>query len=140
MVNGRAEGVMTTLTSGADRRAAPARRGPGAKARIWAASLLAGLAAGCRDANTYVEPPPPEVTVARPVRRAVTSYMEATGTAQPVLSVDIRARVKGFLAERHFKEGSVVKQGQLLLVIDEEPFRVQLELAKTRLAEAEAAL
>ena len=59
----------------------------------------------------------------RPVRRPVTDYLEATGTAQPVESVDIRARVRGFLKERHFQEGSAVKKGQLLLVIDEEPFR-----------------
>ena len=70
----------------------------------------------------------------------MTSYLEYTGTTQAVESVDIRARVKGFLKERHFKEGSDVKKGQLLLTIDEEPFRVQLELAKANLAEAEAAL
>jgi membrane fusion protein (multidrug efflux system) len=105
-----------------------------------AAGLLLGLAPGCGEPNVYVEPPPPEVTVATPVRRDVTDYFEATGTTQPVMSVDIRARVKGFLKERQFKEGSLVKQGQLLLVIDEEPFLLTLEQAKTRLAEAEATL
>lgn len=48
------------------------------------------LLSGCSEANRYVEPPPPEVTVVRPVRRPVTDYVEATGTAQPVISVDIR--------------------------------------------------
>jgi membrane fusion protein (multidrug efflux system) len=98
------------------------------------------LLAGCFEANRYVEPPPPEVTVVRPVRRPVTDYLETTGTAQPVLSVDIRARVRGFLKEQHFREGSVVKNGQLLLVIDEEPFRLALDQARLRLAEAEAAV
>ena len=70
------------------------------------AGLIVGLVAGCGEPNTYVEPPPPEVTVATPVRRDVTNYFEATGTTQPVMSVDIRARVKGFLKERHFKEGA----------------------------------
>src|SRR4051812_39285984 len=112
--------MTATMTSSA----APARRGTTASAGIRAACWLVGLAAGCSGANTYVEPPPPEVTVATPVRREVTSYLEVTGTAQPVLTVDIRARVKGFLKERHFKEGSIVEKGQLLLVIDEEPFRV----------------
>jgi membrane fusion protein (multidrug efflux system) len=107
--------------------------------RVLGVGLL-GLAPGCGDTNTYVEPPPPEVTVATPVRRDVTEYFEATGTTQPVLSVDVRARVKGFLKERHFKEGATVKKGELLLVIDEEPFRLALEQAKTRRAEAEAAL
>jgi RND family efflux transporter MFP subunit len=95
---------------------------------------------GCGETNKYVEPPPPEVTVARPSTRDVTNYIEVTGTMQPILSVDIRARVKGFLKERHFKEGSIVKKDQLLLVIDEVPFQVQLDQAKTRLAEAEASL
>src|SRR4051794_14005396 len=110
------------------------------RARIGAAGLLVGLVAGCGDANKYVEPPPPEVTVAAPVRRDGAEYFEARGMAQPVMSVDIRARVKGFLKERHFKEGSNVNEGQLLLVIDEEPFQVALDQAKTRLAEAEASL
>jgi multidrug resistance efflux pump len=54
--------------------------------------------------------------------------------------VDIRALVKGFLKERLFREGMLVKAGQLLLVIDAEPFRVHFEQAKARLAEAEASL
>jgi membrane fusion protein (multidrug efflux system) len=106
---------------------------------VLAVGLLA-LVPGCGEPNAYVEPPPAEVTVAAPVRRDVTDYFEATGTTQPVLSVDIRARVKGFLKERHFQEGALVKEGQLLLVIDEEPFRLALEQAQTTLAEAEAAL
>src|SRR5262245_32562419 len=105
---------------------------------VWLSLLC--TAGGCGETNRYIEPPAPEVTVAMPIRREVTNYLETTGTAQPVLSVDVRARVKGFLKERHFKEGSIVKQGDLLLVIDEEPFRVALDQARTRLAEAEAAL
>ncbi len=114
--------------------------GAGRRARAAAIIGLFGLTAGCSETNKYVEPPPPEVTVAKPVRREVTNYFEVTGTAQPLLSVDIRARVKGFLKERLFREGMLVKAGQLLLVIDEEPFRVQHDQAKARLAEAEASL
>ncbi len=104
--------------------------------------ILAAMAgaAGCGEMNKFAPPPPPEVTVARPVRREVTNYLEATGTTQPVLSVDIRARVKGFLKERHFREGALVKKGDLLLVIDEEPFQVALDQAKGRLDETEASL
>jgi RND family efflux transporter MFP subunit len=115
-------------------------RVPRVSFRRLLAALPILLAAGCAEANKFAPPPPPEVTVAKPVRREITNYLEATGTTQPVLSVDIRARVKGFLKERLFKEGSLVKQGELLLVIDEEPFEVALEQAQTRLAEAEAAL
>ncbi|MCC7084227.1 MAG: efflux RND transporter periplasmic adaptor subunit [Pirellulales bacterium] len=102
--------------------------------------LAAAVVVGCAPKNKFQEPPPPEVTVAHPVQQDVTSYLEITGMAHPVLTVEIRARVRGFLKERLVAEGSSVKQGQLLLVIDEEPFRVQLDQAKAKLAEAEAAL
>jgi membrane fusion protein (multidrug efflux system) len=102
--------------------------------------LAAACAGGCGKPNAYVPPPPPEVTVATPVRRPVTEYLEFTGVAQPMETVEIRARVRGFLNERHFTEGADVRQGQLLFVIDEEPFRIQLRAAETHLQEAEAAL
>jgi membrane fusion protein (multidrug efflux system) len=132
--------VASTALSGKEPREASASAPKQRVARLIAAAVLVGLAPGCGEPNAYVEPPPPEVTVATPVRRDVTDYFEATGTTQPILSVDIRARVKGFLKERHFKEGALVKEGQLLLVIDEEPFQLTLEQAKTRLAEADASL
>ncbi|MHC5538661.1 efflux RND transporter periplasmic adaptor subunit [Singulisphaera rosea] len=117
-------------------------RPPRARAtRAWLLALLAVVASpGCNETNKYVEPPPPEVTVATPVTQDVTNYIDVTGTTQPILSVDIRARVRGFLKERHFKEGSIVKKDQLLLVIDDVPFQVRLEQAKSRLAESEAML
>jgi multidrug efflux pump subunit AcrA (membrane-fusion protein) len=126
------------MTFRADNRPASTLAGQGRLSLLMVVALTAG--AGCGETNKYVEPPPPEVTVATPSRRDVTNYIEATGTTQPILSVDIRARVRGFLRERHFKEGSLVKKGQLLLVIDEVPFQVQLDQAQTRLAEAEANL
>lgn len=107
------------------------------------AYLIAGgllFASGCGQANQYFEPPPPEVTVATPEKQNVTQYLEITGTARPVVSVDIRARVRGFLHERHFEEGALVQKGQLLLVIDEEPFRLRFDQAKATYAEAQSAL
>jgi RND family efflux transporter MFP subunit len=102
--------------------------------------VLVVLGVGCESANRYVEPPPPEVTVTKPTRRAVTSYMEYTGTTGAVERIDLRARVRGFLKKKLFKEGADVKAGQLLLVIDEEPFQVKLEQVRARQEEAEAAL
>ena len=61
-------------------------------------------------------------------------------TTRSLEEVTIRARVRGFLTERHFEEGSFVKKGELLLVIDEEPYKIALESAKARLDEAEATL
>ncbi len=101
---------------------------------------LLGVVAGCGQQNAYQAPPPPEVTVSLPVRRSVTNYLEYTGQTKALETVELRARVKGFLKERHFEEGNVVKAGQLLLVIDEEPFQVALGMSRARMAEAEAAL
>ena len=98
------------------------------------------LVGGCEQSNQYVEPPPPEVTIMNPIRRAVTSYMEYTGTTGAVQRVDLRARVRGFLKKKLFKEGNDVKAGQLLLLIDEEPFQVRLEQVRARQEEAGAAL
>jgi membrane fusion protein (multidrug efflux system) len=97
-------------------------------------------AIGCGSPNNYVAPPPPEVTVASPVQQAVTEHLEFSGMTQPVETVEIRARVRGFLKERRFVEGSEVGKGDLLLVSDEEPFQIALEASRTRLKEAEVAL
>jgi membrane fusion protein, multidrug efflux system len=62
------------------------------------------------------------------------------GTTRALNDVTIRARVKGFLEEKHFEDGKNVKKGQLLLVIEERPYKVQLEARKAQLAAAKAAL
>jgi membrane fusion protein (multidrug efflux system) len=114
---------------------------PLSKAALTLLSLVlatACLIAGCEPANKYIPPPPPEVTVSTPVRRSVVSYMEYTGTTKAIETVDLRARVKGFLKQRLFREGEEVKQGKLLLVIDEEPFHVTLEIAQAKLEAAQA--
>ena len=67
-------------------------RGAGPSLLVMVASTI-GF--GCGETNRYVEPPPPEVTVATPVTRDVDNYFDATGTAQPVMSVDIRAGSRG---------------------------------------------
>ena len=101
---------------------------------------VAALVAGCGQPNEYHEPPPPDVVVAKPLRQAVTSYIEYTGTAQASEKVELRARVRGFLKEQLFQDGDLVKAGQLLFVIDEEPFQVQLNQAIAMREEAEAGL
>ena len=108
--------------------------------RFIAIAALGPALAGCGGGNKYQAPPPPEVTVARPVRRAVTSYLEYTGNARAVQSVELRARVKGFLRELNFVPDKTVKAGDLMMVIEEEPFRATHEQAAAKLAEAESAL
>src|SRR5262249_38811720 len=62
------------------------------------------------------------------------------GTTRALQEVSIRARVRGFLKEIHFKEGGNVKAGQLLFVIDEEPFKAKLAEARAKLEQADASL
>ncbi len=70
----------------------------------------------------------------------MTNYAQHTGTTRAVESVDLRARIRGFLKEQKFRDGAEVKEGDLLLVIDEEPFQVQVAVATARVDEAKAAL
>jgi RND family efflux transporter MFP subunit len=93
-------------------------------------ALAALLLAACGEQNRYAAPPPPKVTVAHPVRQAVTQYLEVTGNAAPVNNVDLVARVQGFLEQIHYKDGEAVKQGALLFTIEPEPYQVKLDQAK----------
>jgi membrane fusion protein, multidrug efflux system len=109
-----------------------------------AACLIAAVAtlilAGCQKPTAQAEPPPPTVGVVASRRMTVPILATPNGTTRALEDVTIRARVRGFLTERHFQEGSFVKEGQLLLVIDEEPYRIALQSARARLDEAAAAL
>ena len=112
--------------------------------RRAAGGLLAALAlssfSGCRDTAAKEAPPPPTVGVVESRRMSVPIEVTPNGTTRALEDVTIRARVRGFLTERHFAEGATVKKGQLLLVIDEEPYQVALQSARARQAEAEASL
>jgi multidrug efflux system membrane fusion protein len=101
--------------------------------------MLAALA-GCGDPNAFQPPPPPEVVVTHPTTQPVTSYIEQTGTAQASEVVEVRSRVSGYLKEIRFNDGDFVQAGQLLFVIDEEPFSVKLQYARAKKSEAAAGL
>lgn len=90
----------------------------------------AGFVAGCDEPNRYVPPPPPQVIVANPLRQNVIGYLEETGTLAAVNSVDLVARVPGFVTAIHYKDGSLVKKGALLFEIEPEPYKVKWEQAK----------
>ncbi len=106
----------------------------------FAVAVSIGLLGGCGEQNTYVEPPPPPVTVAQPLQQTVIDYLEFTGTTAAVESVQVRARVKGFLESMHFEPGTRVEQNDLLFVIDPKPFQAKLDAAKAELASAAASL
>ncbi|MBV8755255.1 MAG: efflux RND transporter periplasmic adaptor subunit [Hyphomicrobiales bacterium] len=88
------------------------------------------LLTNCGEQNRYAAPPPPKVTVANPVQQPVTNYLEITGNTAAVNSVDLVARVQGFLQEIHYRDGDFVKQGTVLFTIEPEPYQVKLDQAK----------
>jgi multidrug efflux system membrane fusion protein len=85
-------------------------------------------------------PPPPTVTVAIPTRRQIVDYDEYVGRFVAVNSVEIRARVSGYLEKVHFTDGQLVKEGDLLFTIDKRPFQTALDQAKANLQRARADL
>ncbi len=105
------------------------------------ASVLAvALLAGCGKKNTYVPPPPADVGVAHPIERTVVPRLETTGTTQAVESVDLMARVQGFVQSIDYTDGQRVKKGQELFLIEPAPYQAKLQQAQADLASAEAQL
>ncbi len=80
---------------------------------------------------------PPPVTVAKPVVKEIVEMDEFTGRFEPVGAVEVRARVGGYLESVHFKEGAVVKEGDLLFVIDRRPYKALLDQAESSLVAAQ---
>src|ERR1700758_438518 len=85
-------------------------------------------------------PPPPTVTVAKPIERTVVDQDEYVGRFVAVDTVEIRSRVSGYLSEIHFTDGQMVKKGDLLFVIDHKPFQIVLDQMRANLAQARANL
>src|SRR5215813_15080042 len=102
--------------------------------------LLLLMTACSQQQPTAAPPPPPKVTVSQPISRDVVEWEEYTGRLEAMESVEVRARVNGYLQSIHFKNGVGVKQGDLLFVIDPRPYQAELERAKAELAVAIARL
>jgi RND family efflux transporter MFP subunit len=102
-----------------------------------AAILGAGVLGACA-APDPPAPVPPEVTVATPVRRDVVDYRDFTGETVAYERAEVRARVAGFLTEMEFVPSQMVRRGSLLFVIEQEPYRAQLQQAEATLRSAEA--
>ncbi len=83
---------------------------------------------------------PPAVTVAYPVQQKITEWDEFTGRFEAVETVEIRARVSGFLESKHFNDGQKVKKGDLLFKIDPRPFEISLAQANAQVEQAAAQL
>ncbi len=117
----------------------------GASYLLFALLVVLG---GCEEPNEYVPPPPPPVTVSPPLQKDVIGYLEFTGTTEAVETVEIRARVKGFLEKIEFEEEDwesshpkrMVKAGDQLFIIEQSEYKQAVRSAKASVAAATAQL
>src|SRR5882757_9603827 len=107
--------------------------------RIGLVAFASIALSGCEQ-NSFVPPPPPKVDVALPVQRPITRFLDATGNTAPIKSVDLVARVQGFLQSIDYKDGTFVKQGATLFTIEPETYKLKLEQAQAAEAGAQASL
>lgn len=123
------------------------RTAPGAAMRCGAhtvpralLAMFALFALTACEQNSFVPPPPAKVDVGLPVQRTITRYLIATGNTAPVNTVDLVARVQGFLQAISYKDGAFVKQGTTLFTIEPETYKLKLEQAQAAEAGAQASL
>lgn len=100
--------------------------------------VLAAVLTGCGKPRESARQTPPSVTVSQPRQQHVTNYVELTGTTASSKTVDLVARVTGYLQSVNFQEGSFVEEGKLLFVIEPAPFEQQVNLAKAALDRAQS--
>ncbi|PZR94383.1 MAG: efflux transporter periplasmic adaptor subunit [Stutzerimonas stutzeri] len=105
------------------------------RAFVALAVLLPALSA---EALAQGAPPAPPVTVATPLAKRVTNWDEFTGRFEASEQVDVRARVSGFVESVHFRDGDLVKSGDLLFTVDQRPYKLAVDAARAEVARAKA--
>ena len=95
---------------------------------------------GCKEKNAYVPPPLSKVTIANPEQQKITRYLELTGNTAAVNSVDLVARVEGFLEQISYVDGTAVKKGDQLFVIEPLLYLTKLQQAQAAQEGAQAVL
>lgn len=111
--------------------------------RVSAVLALAALVASCGERQQQKQgggPPPPSVSVAPPTKRTISDFDEYVGRFVALNLVEMRARVSGYLEGVHFKDGQIVKQGDLLFTIDRRPFQNAAAQARATLTQAKSNL
>ncbi len=98
------------------------------------------IISGCEKAPKSIIAPPADVTINHPAQRQVTTFLEHTGTTVGLESVEIRARVSGYLDSMHYEPRAKIKKDDLLFVIDPRPYRAKVEQAEAALASQQATL
>ena len=109
-------------------------------AALWFFLLLLPFGAGCQKESPQAAEPMPVVPISHPVKRPVTDSVDFTGRTDAVQSVNIVARVTGYLVQMPFAEGAEVKKGELLFQIDPQPYEAQVRLGAAQVASYEAQL
>jgi RND family efflux transporter MFP subunit len=110
---------------------------------VIAVLLLSVNVSGCGEDKSTAQtapPPPPQVTVAKPTKKVVSSYDEYVGRFVAVDYVEVRARVSGYLDKIHFTDGQMVKVGDPLFTIDRRPFQAALDQSKATIEQSKANL
>jgi RND family efflux transporter MFP subunit len=108
---------------------------------LLAASLACALLLnGCTSGASAPSPPAPTVQVVSVVQQDTPIYSEWVATLDGYVNAQIQPRVAGYVIKQNYKEGSVVRKGEVLFEIDPRPFKAALDQAKAQLAQAEAQL
>ncbi len=102
--------------------------------------LLAVFLAGCKPENKFQPPPPPEITVAPPLQQEVVPFEELTGNTVAFNTVDLVARVEGFLTSQNYVDGSYVTKDTTLFVIEQTMYKAKVKEAQAQLDAAKAEL
>ncbi len=95
---------------------------------------------GCKERNKLVAPPPARVTVSQPTRDQVQDYLEASGNTQSIVTVQLTARVPGYLEKVLFHDGDIVNAGQTLFIIEQAPYKARLQQAEGQVQQVKADL
>jgi len=111
------------------------------KLGFTAVLLLSLMATACGKGNVHAaQPPPPEVRIAPVTQQDVPVYNDWVATLDGYVNAEIRPQVSGYIIKQNYKEGSLVRRGQVLFEIDPRPFQAALDRAKGDLAQAQAQL
>ena len=94
--------------------------------------LVAAALAGCKPENKFQPPPPPEISVAKPLQKEVQPFEVLTGNTVAFNTVDLVARVEGFLTSINYTDGGFVKKGDTLFVIEQTMYQAKVKEAQEK--------
>ncbi len=110
------------------------------KVACWSALIVFILIAGCKGKNAAPSFPPPKVTVRQPEQHTVTDYLELSGNTQAINTVQLVARVPGYLEKVFFHDGQMVKKGRMLFLIQQNTYEASLHQAEGQVLALKAQL